>query len=161
LEKWHAGFRAGRVFVSNGPLLRCRANGQLAGHVFQSADAFEVEFQMQLDSREPIRSVELIHNGRAQLLKRPGSVRITESGWFLVRAIADLKHTFRFACTAPWYVEIGAKPAQVNKESAQFFLDWTRARYTRIEQTNFSGQAEALIPVREAEAFWKKIAASD
>jgi hypothetical protein len=33
-EKWWEGLRAGRSFVSNGPLLRCRANGKLPGEVF-------------------------------------------------------------------------------------------------------------------------------
>ena len=32
--KWWDGLKAGRVFVSNGPLLRCRANGELPGHIF-------------------------------------------------------------------------------------------------------------------------------
>lgn len=161
-DKWHAGLRAGRVFVSNGPLLRGRANGQLPGHIFQSNDALNVDFQIQLDSRDPIRSVQLIHNGRAQPLKLPGSVRITESGWFLIRAIADLDNTFRFACIGPWYVEVGTKPRPPDKKSAQFFLDWTRERLARLEATNFTGQAEALQPIRHAEAFWKrKTEASD
>ena len=154
-EKWHENLRAGRVFVSNGPLLRCRANGHLPGHVFRAVDALNVDFQGRLDSRDPIRSLELIHNGRATPLKLPGTVRITESGWFMVRAIADLDHTFRFACTAPWYVELETRPNPARKQSAQFFLDWTRERLARLEQTNFTGQAEALQPVRKAEAFWR------
>jgi hypothetical protein len=60
------------------------------------------------------------------------------------------------SCTAPWYVELGAKPRPVDKKSAQFFLDWTRERLSRLEATNFTGRAEALQPVRHAEAFWKK-----
>jgi hypothetical protein len=155
-EKWHAGLKAGRVFVSNGPLLRCRANGQLPGRVFAAKDALEVKLEGLLDSREPIRSIELIHNGRARPLKLPGAARITDSGWFVVRAIADLDHTFRFACTGPWYVEIDKKQPPLMKESARFFLDWTRERRTRLEQTNFTGQAEALQPVHAAEAFWQK-----
>jgi hypothetical protein len=153
-DKWHARLRAGRVFVSNGPLLRCRANGHLPGHVFEKGAP--LVFQFQLDSRDPIRSVELIHNGRAQALKDGQSVRITESGWFLVRAIADLDYTFRFACTGPWYVEIANQPLRLKKKSAQFFLDWTRERLARLDQTNFTGQADALQPVRHAEAFWQE-----
>src|SRR5204862_2673868 len=34
--KWWEGLKAGRVFVSNGPLLRCRANGELPGHIFKA-----------------------------------------------------------------------------------------------------------------------------
>ena len=155
-NKWHEALKAGRVFVSNGPLLRCRANGHLPGHVFSARDTVNMQFQGKLDSREPIRSLELIHNGRAQPLTLPGSLQITQSGWFLVRAIADLDHTFRFASTGPWYVDIANKPPPLQKESAAFFLDWTRERMARLQQTNFTGQAEALQPIRQAEAFWQK-----
>ena len=34
---WWDGLRAGRVFVTNGPLLRVRADGQPPGHVFTGA----------------------------------------------------------------------------------------------------------------------------
>jgi hypothetical protein len=151
---WHEALRLGRVFVSNGPLLRCRANGKLPGQVLFSPKPFDVAIEMQLDSREPIRSVEVIQNGQVQRAKLPGSIRIEESGWFLVRAIADLDHTFRFACTAPWYVEIGDNRRPVHKRSARFFLDWTRERLSRLEAMDFPGKAEVLEVAREAERFW-------
>ena len=34
--KWWEGLKAGRVFVSNGPLLRCRANGESPGYTFKA-----------------------------------------------------------------------------------------------------------------------------
>jgi hypothetical protein len=90
-------------------------------------------------------------------LKNGELVRIRGSGWFLVRAIADLDHTFRFACTGPWYLDEIADmdPPPTTKESARFFLDWTRERMTRLEQMEFAGKDEALEPIRRAEAFWK------
>ena len=161
-EKWHDAFRRGRVFVSNGPLLRCRADGQLPGNLLVSSEPFEVELQVQLDSREPIRSVELIQNGRAQPLplklgaKQLVKVRIDRSGWFLIRAIADLDHTFRFACTAPWYVAIGTTHRSVHKRSAQFFLDWTRERRSRIEALEFNGKPDVLATILDTETFWRR-----
>jgi hypothetical protein len=155
-DDWHEALRLGRAFVSNGPLLRCRANGKLPGHVLFSTKPFDVKIEMQLDSRDPIRSVELIQNGRIRPVKLPGSIRIDESGWFLVRAIADLDDTFRFACTAPWYVEIGYNnPRPVHKRSAEFFRDWTRERLSRLEAIEFQGKSEVLDVVRDAERFWK------
>ena len=155
-EAWHEALRRGRVFVSNGPLLRCRADGKLPGHVFSSTDSLEVAISMQLDSSDPIRSVEVIHNGRVLPIKLPGSVRFQHSGWFLVRAIADLDQTFRFALTGPWYVEIGKEPRPVRKQSAQFFLDWTRERFSKLDTMNFNGKDEVLETVRDAEAYWKQ-----
>ena len=157
---WHDAFRLGRVFVSNGPLLRCRANGKLPGNLLFSTEPFEVAIDMQLDSREPIRSLELIHNGRVERVKLPGPVRIKESGWFLIRAIADLDHTFRFACTGPWYVDIATTRRPVQKRSAEFFLEWTRERRSRLQATDFEGRPEVLKTVQEAESYWKHKAGS-
>src|SRR5204863_4179766 len=133
-----------RVFVSNGPLLRCRANGQWPGHVFraQAGQGIELKLEVRVDSRDPIRAMEIIQNGHivrtisSSEWKRTGSlglVRFTESGWFLVRAMAVAPETFRFASTGPFYVEIGSSPHRVSKASSQFFLDWVRERAGQIK----------------------------
>src|SRR3989454_8543551 len=44
--KWWEGLRAGRCFVSNGPLLRCRVNGKLPGHVFKAAAGKELNLKI-------------------------------------------------------------------------------------------------------------------
>lgn len=159
-EKWWSGLRAGRVFVSNGPLLRVGANGQWPGHVFTTNRSFSVLIEGALDSREPIAAVELVRNGRVEPFTLPGRITMDESGWFLVRAIADVPHTFRFASTGPWYVEIpdARTPLRpVRKESAQFFLDWTRERAKSVAAavTNAAERAAALEPVHAAERFWE------
>ena len=43
-----------------------------------------------------------------------GAVQVTAAGWFLVRAIADNRRTFRFTSTAPWYVEVGGVKQRVS-----------------------------------------------
>src|SRR5262249_42713342 len=60
-EKWCEGLRAGRSFVSNGPLLRARANGQWPGYVFSADRPISVQLEARLDSRDPIDRVELVH----------------------------------------------------------------------------------------------------
>lgn len=156
-EKWWAGLRAGRLFVSNGPLLRARANGQWPGHVFRSDEPLTVRLEAALDSRDPIAAVELVRDGRVEAITLPCEITIRESGWFLVRAIADVPHTFRFASTGPWYVEIGGKPLPVRREAAEAFLEWTRERKERVTValTNAVERAEALGPVLAAERFWE------
>jgi hypothetical protein len=62
-EKWWAGLRAGRVFVTNGPLLRVTANGQLPGAVLKSDGELRVKIEGRLDSRDPIAAIELVRNG--------------------------------------------------------------------------------------------------
>ena len=166
-EQWFDRLRAGQVFVSNGPLLRCRANGQLPGQVFHAAagETFKLKLEAVLDSRDPVSTLEIVRNGRVERavpvadLKRPGAfgeITFAESGWFLVRAIADVPGTFRFASTGPFYVETGATPRRISKGSARFFLDWVRERRGQIKLDDPQQQAEALKPQQEAEKFWEE-----
>jgi hypothetical protein len=168
-EKWWEGLRAGRSFVSNGPLLRCQANGQWPGHVFTSQAALEIEIEAALATRDPIPVIEIIKNGRVERAvpfaewKRTGTLgklKFTESGWFLVRAIADYPRTFRFASTAPFYVEIGERPRRISRESAQFFLDWARERIGRVKLENEAQSQEVLAYHRTAAKFWQEKVAS-
>lgn len=157
-EKWREGLKAGRSFVSNGPLLRGRANGQLPGHVFRTNGSLQILLEAKLNSRDPIAALELVRNGRVERVNPTSLITIHESGWFLVRAIADVTNTFRFASTAPWYVELDGKPMTPRPESAQFFLDWARERMTRLDaltEVSASQKVELLQPWRETEAFWQ------
>jgi hypothetical protein len=165
--KWWESVRRGRVFVSNGPLLRVKANGDLPGAVFQLPKRGELRLKLSglLDSRDPIKTVEIIRNGAvvqtiaASKLKRGGqfaTLTFKESGWFLVRAVADVPETFRFASTAPFYVEAPGQPARVSRKSGQFFLDWVRERMAAIKLDDAKQLDEVLTYQRQAEQFWQK-----
>ena len=167
--KWWEGLRAGRSFVSNGPLLRCKANGHWPGHVFTAITGQEIEIEAALDTRDPISGIEIIKNGRVErtvpfaewkTTGTLGKVKFTESGWFLVRAIADNPKTFRFASTAPFYVEIGKRPRRISREDAGFFLDWVRERIGRIKLDDPAQREEVLAVHRTAEKFWQDKVAS-
>jgi hypothetical protein len=166
-EQWWEGLRAGRVFVSNGPLLRCRANGEWPGHIFQvpAGQRLALELNLALDSRDPIAAIEIIKNGQVLRTvpfaewKRTGTlgkINFEDSGWFLVRAIADLPNNFRFASTGPYYVEAGTTPRRVSKASAQFFLDWVRERMGQIKLGDPREQTEVIKYHQEAERFWQQ-----
>jgi hypothetical protein len=161
-DSWHAGLRAGRSFVSNGPLLRCRANGQLPGHLFRTNRAFQVDLEVKLDGRDATETLELVSNGKIHAFERTKPVTIQESGWFLIRAVANVTNTFRFASTAPWYVELSDRPMAPRPESAQFFADWCAERVRQLQATNLTSaqREEILIPWREAEKFWQEKAGS-
>jgi hypothetical protein len=164
--EWWKGLRAGRSFVTNGPLLRVRANGQLPGHVFAAdkGQAIKLDLKAELTSQDPIRFVEIVRNGAVErrvpfedVVKSGslGAIEFKESGWFLVRAIADNKKTFRFASTAPFYVEIGSEKERISKASAEFFLEWTRQRMGRIMLDDPDQRKEVLAHHLRAEQFWK------
>jgi hypothetical protein len=165
-DAWWAGLRAGRCFVTNGPLLRVEANGQLPGHVFKAAAGkiVDIELKGRITSRDPIRFIEVVQNGKVE--KRVpyeeaartgalGKLSFTASGWFLVRAIADNDQTFRFASTGASYVEIGDQP-RISKAAARFFLDWTKERRQRVKLDNADELREVLEHHRRAEKFWQQ-----
>ncbi|HEY6228318.1 MAG TPA: hypothetical protein VI282_14445, partial [Verrucomicrobiae bacterium] len=169
-KKWFENLRAGRVFVSNGPLLRCRANGQLPGHVFniRKGEKLTIELEAKLDSRDPIAVVEVIQNGKlvssacgcdwnsGDPLEK---LTFEDSGWFLVRTLADVPDTFRFASTGPFYVEREDAPQRISKSSAQFFLDWVRERTARVKIEDRAEAEEVLRYHHDAERFWQEKAA--
>jgi hypothetical protein len=169
-EKWWDGFRKGCVFVTNGPLLRVRVNGQLPGHVFRGPKGrtIDLEVKAALTGRDTIRSVEIIRNGRlersvpfAEWAKSGtlGNVRFEESGWFLVRVIADNPQTFRFASTAPFFVEVGDVKRRISKRSARFFLDWVKERADRVKLADAAQRREVMQYHLSARKFWEEILA--
>ncbi len=170
--KWWEGLRAGRSFVSNGPLLRCRANGRLPGEVFTAAagEKIEIEIDAVLDGRDIVPALEIIRDGKV-IRSTPvaangqrvalGTLTFNESGWFLVRAISSNTNTFRFASTAPFYVEVGGTK-HISKTSAQFFLDWVQEGMARVQAPEGERKEAVLHFHRSAEKFWRdKLAAAN
>ncbi|HEY3253844.1 MAG TPA: hypothetical protein VGJ91_07855, partial [Polyangiaceae bacterium] len=68
--------------------------------------------------------------------------------------------TFRFASTAPYYVEIGEQKHRISRSSAQFFLDWVKERKQRIKLDNPAQRLEVLQHHEQAEKFWEARIAS-
>lgn len=168
-EKWWEGLRAGRSFVSNGPLLRCRANGELPGHVFKTETGKELNLQITaaISSSDPISKIEIIKNGKVERSltfedwKKSGALGVIsfkETGWFLIRTICDNAKTFRFASTAPYYVEIGSNKSRIGAASAQFFVDWVHERSQRVKLTDPNEREEVLQFHQMAEKFWNDLA---
>jgi hypothetical protein len=168
--KWWDALHAGRVFVTNGPLLRVRADGKLPGSIFSAGEgeALDIVVEAALTTRDPIPALEIVKNGQVERrvsydewakTGSLGHIRFDSSGWFLVRAIAANAETFRFASTGPYYVEIGAARRRVSKSSAQFFRDWVRERSQRLELSDAGRRAEVLRYHAEAERFWEDVLA--
>lgn len=166
-EKWWEGFRAGRVTVTNGPLLQPSVNGQLPGHVFEEPEGRPAEFEiaLTLSTREPIHYLEIIKDGHVEHevsfddYRQGGrlpKVRFDQSGWFLLRAVTDLPNTYRFAMTGPYYVQIGPRP-RISKRSAQFLLDWATERQRQIELDDPEQRAAVLAFHQKAREFWQDL----
>ncbi len=170
-EKWWQGLKAGRSFVTNGPLLLVRANGQLPGQVFTAAAGakLDVRVDARVISLDRIAALEIIKNGRVEKRLSPerlapgtsATVTFDRSGWFLVRAVADVPSTFRFASTAPYYVEIGDSKRLVSRRCVKFFLDWADERAARVPRklAEPAQLQEVLQFHRQAREFWQGLLA--
>ncbi|MEA1952276.1 MAG: hypothetical protein U9N87_12900, partial [Planctomycetota bacterium] len=167
-EKWWQAFAAGRVTITNGPLLRPSVYGKLPGHVFYCEQGKTPDFEigLTLSTREPISYIELIKNGRLAKSLRfdeycaAGSLpklRFERSGWFLVRVVTDLPKTYRFAMTAPYYVQIGEQP-RISRRAARFFLDWVYQRARQIRRIEDPRERTAVMQAhRQARDFWQDL----
>ena len=158
---------AGRCFVSNGPLLRVRIADSLPGGVFELAagEQREVAVDIRLTTRDRVAAVEIVHNGRiAQRIPcadrrdqdLSAKLVLDKPGWILLRAIADVDETFRFASTGPWYVETAEVQHRISKPSAVFFRDWVDERIDAI-RAGVSDPEElraVLEPHQAALEFW-------
>jgi len=178
-DKWWEGLRAGRSFVTNGPVLLASASmvpkggvglpvQSLPGTVFQSDEpaTLRISVNVELWTTDDISQLELIHNGEVaatvectddsyQAHTLP--LEANESGWFLVRAITDNPRTFRFASSAPFYIEIGGEQ-RISRTSCQFFLDWVRERMARVpDKLSHPEQLKTVLDDhRQAEMFWEQ-----
>lgn len=168
-EKWWAGLKKGQSFVTNGPILLCKANGQLPGHVFQAQTEkkLEIRIDTSLISSDEVPVLEVIQNGKVtqsipvnNQVKNQIQAKITfdKSGWFLVRVITSEQRTFRFASTAPWYVELGREKSRISRSSVQFFLDWCRERINRVKKNmaELDQREEVLIHHLNTQNFWRQ-----
>ena len=165
-DRWWTNLREGKVFVTNGPLLRARVAGQLPGHVFQASkgDKLELHSELTLSTREKIEYLEIVKNGRPAIevrldrfVQAGGRLQplvFEESGWFLIRAVTNNKKTYRYASTGPFYVEFDDQP-RVSRQAAEFFLDWTEEiAKTRLPRDE-AEKKETLRYLRSAQKYWQ------
>ena len=167
-DGWWNALEAGRVVVTNGPLLRPSVHGQLPGHVFrgETGQTIRLKIDLQLAIRDAVDYLEIVKDGAVAHVVRLDEwaaanghlpdLEFEESGWFLVRAVARHADAYRFASSGPYYVEIGGK-SRVSKKSAQFFLDWVFERAQGIRLAAPDQHREILKYHRAARDYWQQL----
>jgi hypothetical protein len=142
-DDWMKGLAAGRSFVSTGPMLFARFNGQHPGHVFRptTGGGFQLDIAARAHASHRIDRLEIIVNGDVvrsmptgrlkARARRDGvieagyqvSIPLKESSWIAVRAFEDIGGgRFRFAHTAPVHVQIPGKPLRPKREEVEHFI---------------------------------------
>jgi TolB protein len=139
ISAWLNSLKAGRTFATNGPLLRFTLGGQeLGGDLHLPAGENRVRFSATLRSIVPVDHLEIICNGKVvRDLKLSGdresadvedTLRISHSGWCLLRAMSDnpehpILDIYPYATTSPIYVSVAGSALQ-SPEDVAYFIAW-------------------------------------
>jgi hypothetical protein len=137
-EGWIDGLKAGRSFVTNGPMLTFTVDGQEAGAVLKAGqERPKVRVKATARSAFPLAKAELIHNGKAIAAAKMADDRLTATldrevtldggGWVAFRAdgpgTIDTALPTLNAHTNPVFVEAGGVRHR-SAEEARAFLKW-------------------------------------
>lgn len=168
LETWWNNLRQGRVFVTNGPLLRVAFNGEPPGHQFaaETGQSITIECEAQLATREKIEYLQMIRNGEVvhdvrleSLVEHRGklpTVTFDSSGWLMVRVVTVAQDTFRMACTGPVYVQIGE--SLVTKQAdPNFWETWIKERTKSVHRLANGQWPELEETYRQTGEFFAKL----
>jgi hypothetical protein len=142
-EAWWDDLKAGRVFVTNGPLLRPMVEGHPPGNIFPivAGGSLTLEIGLNLATSVPVEYLQIIKNGTVEAEVRLAEfkdhkgrlppIHFDDSGWFLVRAVTSNPKTLQFASSGPYYVEKAGKP-RISRASVRFFEDWIDVAVSRL-----------------------------
>ncbi|HEY6090497.1 MAG TPA: CehA/McbA family metallohydrolase [Gemmatimonadales bacterium] len=138
-DRWLAGIKAGRTFVTNAPLLEFSiATREPGGEIVVPEGMQQMPAVVKLRSNVPVDHLEIVGNGKVVRRLTLASDRmtadtivwlpVTESGWYVLRAYSDraelpVLDLYPFASTSPIYVRNGAAPVRSPADAA-FFLQW-------------------------------------
>jgi len=140
MEAWFEGLRAGRAFVTLGPMVGLTVNGRGPGEeIALPADGGTVDLSGWVKSITPLQEAVLVFNGQVieripftgdrMSLNVTRPIKVTQSGWYHLRAEgapADrfpLDAAYALGFTNPVWVSVGGQPVR-NAEAAAYSVRW-------------------------------------
>jgi hypothetical protein len=134
---WIESVRAGRTFVTEGPLLSLAVNGQDPGSVLSLANEGQtVRVQAVAHSVTPFARLECLYNGAVVAAGAPPSsppqaggmkggwsatfeanVPIAGSGWLAARCLGGVNDSAIVAHTSPVYVQLEGRPLRLEADT--------------------------------------------
>jgi len=147
-EKWFKGLKAGRSFVTNGPMLIMTVDGLSTGEIVSTNNHnYNAHVEIDLYSSTEIERVEIIKDGEIVSTINPElenysthietDISFSESGWIAARCFEKIKDNVRFAHSAPVFVNIQSKPFKPKKYAAQYFLSKTEELIATAQKEEF------------------------
>ncbi len=171
-DAWLDGIRAGRTFVTSGPLLVLKVNGSDVGSVLELKQGEPIKIELNALSRYPLGNLQIVSNGEVikSVTTQDKSVSMSfdttadKSRWFVARCspndeytmirTAEDYHTARphIAHTSAVYVHVAGRPVFI-PEDAEFWLDRFQRHLeeirTRGHFQNAEQREEAMAHVQE------------
>jgi TolB protein len=166
-DRWIERYRASRVFVTNGPLLRFDINGQAIGSVIPAAAApYRAKVSAEVNARTAVDLVELVRNGEViGSWKLPAAtnayrvekeVTVDRSAWFAVRVSGPpargLGNEPMRAHSAPLWVEVDRRPVLVRAD-VELMMRWLDRLWMNLESRDNFGPGDHR---SKARAMWEK-----
>jgi hypothetical protein len=170
-EKWIAGLKAGRSFVTTGPMLEVTSNGKPPGSRWE-VNGMESE-ALTIDGvcsyYRPLIRLEVIVNGEIVKTLKPqaeklesGAYRhrftvehpIEESSWVTVRAFSEENGRLRFAHSSPVHIAIPNRPLRPKRHEVRYFV---RRMQEEIARNQSLLDAESLSEYQKALEVFQKL----
>ncbi len=175
-DAWLDGIRAGRTFLSTGPILFLDVAGRGPGEEIQLDPGAPRTLRVRAEavSITPMDSLEIIVNGRAATTVRSrrdrgrltfeGDVAVPRGGWIAARVLGPssrwVTDSYAFAHTSPVYVVRAGRPWR-SAEDARFLADAVAALWQRVQTGPWRTDTERArfqAAVEEAVTVYRRIA---
>ena len=171
-DRWIDGLNQGRSFVTTGPMLVVRVDGEWPGCVIHQVaeDGESHRITGWARSAGPLSRIEIVSEGRvvrtleAANLPVPGGgyrspievgMEVDSSTWIAVRCYGSGKEKARFAHTAPFFIDVPGRPLHPRREEIDYLIHRVE---TQLQRNQGALQQEALQEYRTALAVYRTIA---
>lgn len=169
VDDWIGGLRAGRSFVTTGPMLFTTVDGEHPGRRFDRAGTYRVAGEA-IGAR-PVDRVEVIVNGDVARVLEPerregpdggfvaafeAEIPVEESSWIAVRCFEPQPGgRVRFAHTGPFHVDVSGEPVRPRRREVEWLMGRMREE---IERNRDVLDDASLDEYRRALAEYERIA---
>ncbi|MCI0638465.1 MAG: CehA/McbA family metallohydrolase [Gemmataceae bacterium] len=169
-DAWVKGLNAGRSFVTTGPMLFAKVDGEMPGHVFRQVDA-KKEYRVAVEtvSAQPLDRIEIVMNGEIIQTLKPqnqpaqagafetktdAKAPIDGTSWLAVRCFEKQPDKrVRFAHTAPFHFDVTSRPLRPKRAEIDFLVRRVEEQLKRNEDVL---PEAALAEYREALRIFRK-----
>jgi hypothetical protein len=168
-DGWLSALKAGRSFVTTGPMLLVTINGRHPGDVFtEQSNELPLHVEGEVISSQPMERIEIVGNGEVRQQIAPKNepikngfatridARLTckSNGWLAVRCVARAVEAggIPFAHTGPWHVRVAGPALKPRRFEVEYFLQRVE---TEIARNQPALTNEQLADYYRARDFWR------